>query len=48
MKIKTGVWVLAAAYVAEAVRSNGPIVDLGYAIYRGYHNKTSGLHIWKR
>jgi hypothetical protein len=42
---------VAAACVAEALvspRSNGPIVDLGYATYQGYHSNTYGLNVWKR
>lgn len=28
--------------------NSGPIVDLGYANYEGYHNETYDLNIWKR
>ena len=53
MRTKTGMLAGAAGAVcaAEALvspRSNGPIVDLGYATYQGYYNSTYGLDIWKR
>jgi hypothetical protein len=53
MRTKAGVLAAAAvaACVAEAVvlpRSNGPIVDLGYATYQGYYNNTYALNVWKR
>ena len=53
MRTRTGVLAAAAAAVcvAEALvspRSNGPIVDLGYATYQGYYNNTFGLNVWKR
>ncbi|KAK8099934.1 carboxylesterase family protein [Apiospora kogelbergensis] len=27
--------------------SSGPVVDLGYASYRGYHDLDADLHVWK-
>lgn len=57
MRTKTRVLAAAAAAAAAATcvveavvlpRSNGLIVDLGYATYQGYHNTTYGLNIWKR
>ena len=53
MRAKTGALAAAAlaACLAEALvapRSNGPIVDVGYATYQGYYNDTYGLNNWKR
>lgn len=31
----------------KAPSSNPLIVDLGYEVYKGYHNQTSKLNIWK-
>lgn len=48
--------VLAAALLAAdglvvlgaSTPSEGPVVDLGYARYRGYLNESTGLNVWKR
>jgi hypothetical protein len=34
-------------FVQLAVAAQGPIVNLGYAIYQGYHDSVSGLNVWK-
>ncbi|KAL4990757.1 Alpha/Beta hydrolase protein [Aspergillus falconensis] len=37
----------AASLVQPGIATQGPIVDLDYAIYRGYHDSTFGLDVWK-
>ncbi|KAL4998921.1 Alpha/Beta hydrolase protein [Aspergillus recurvatus] len=36
-----------ASLVQRGSAAQGPIVDLGYATYRGYHDSTFGLDVWK-
>jgi hypothetical protein len=47
--MKPDVRLLLAATLAPIVggSSSGPIVDLGYSSYQGYHEAATGLNIWK-
>ncbi|KAL4925437.1 putative carboxylesterase [Aspergillus undulatus] len=48
MHLRLSSFVLAAvSFIQAGVAAEGPIVDLGYAAYEGYHDATSGLNIWK-
>ncbi|KAL2811858.1 Alpha/Beta hydrolase protein [Aspergillus granulosus] len=52
MRLMSGLiqlWLSATGFIQSviAANSNGPIVNLGYATYQGYHDSTSGLNVWK-
>ena len=36
-----------ALFTAGVIATNNTIVDLGYSIYQGVHNETTGLNVWK-
>ncbi|KAL4905499.1 hypothetical protein BDW74DRAFT_177867 [Aspergillus multicolor] len=48
MRLRISSFVLAAVSIIQTgFAAEGPIVDLGYATYQGYHDATFGLNVWK-